>query len=96
MLGFLKLGSTAIARAIQIENNNVTNDAENDVGAGSWKRNRVPSGANANELKLSCELVRQFVVEAVQRAATIAEAEGAATVASTHLERILPQLLFDF
>ncbi|KAG9154833.1 hypothetical protein Leryth_019546 [Lithospermum erythrorhizon] len=65
-------------RASEIEKNNVTNDAENDVGAGSSKRNRVPSG------------------EAVQRAATIAEAEGAATVASTHFERILPQLLLDF
>ncbi|THG00056.1 hypothetical protein TEA_018117 [Camellia sinensis var. sinensis] len=33
--------------------------------------------ANANALKLSCELLRVFVTEAVQRAATIAEAEGA-------------------
>ncbi|KAM7483124.1 hypothetical protein LguiB_007707 [Lonicera macranthoides] len=46
------------------------------VGAGTSKRNRLTS-ANANALKLSCELLRVFVTEAVQRAATIAEAEVA-------------------
>lgn len=34
--------------------------------------------------------------EAVQRAATIAEAEGASQIEPTHLEIILPQLLLDF
>ncbi|XP_024170074.1 protein MHF2 homolog isoform X2 [Rosa chinensis] len=34
--------------------------------------------------------------EAVQRAATIAEAEGTDKIEATHLERILPQLLLDF
>ena len=34
--------------------------------------------------------------EAVQRAAAIAEAEGASKIQATHLERILPQLLLDF
>lgn len=34
--------------------------------------------------------------EAVQRAATIAEAEGVSKIEATHLERILPQLLLDF
>lgn len=34
--------------------------------------------------------------EAVQRAATIAEAEGVNKIEATHLERILPQLLLDF
>lgn len=52
--------------------------------------------ANAKALKLSCELLRLFVTEAVQRAAMIAEAEGATKVEATHLERVLPQLLLDF
>lgn len=34
--------------------------------------------------------------EAVQRAATIAEAEGVGKIEATHLERVLPQLLLDF
>lgn len=34
--------------------------------------------------------------EAIQRAATIAEAEGSVKIEATHLERILPQLLLDF
>lgn len=37
-----------------------------------------------------------YVVEAIQRAATIAEAEGSHKIEATHLERILPQLLLDF
>ncbi|EOY22305.1 Centromere protein X isoform 4, partial [Theobroma cacao] len=34
--------------------------------------------------------------KAVQRAATIAEAEGGTEIEATHVERILPQLLLDF
>ncbi|GAA0183860.1 hypothetical protein Leryth_001424 [Lithospermum erythrorhizon] len=79
-------------KAAELEKNN----GASDVGAGPSRKNVIPSGANANALKLSCELLRQFVVEAVQRAASIAEAEGATTIAPTHLERILPQLLLDF
>lgn len=85
--------------------------------------------ANGNAVKLSCELLRNFVTgfytnfwllnwdyvlilcvcllwhfkkaicveaEAVQRAATIAEAEGVSKIEATHLERVLPQLLLDF
>lgn len=65
------------------------------VGVGTSKKNR-PTTANANALKLSCELLRVFITEAVQRAATIAEAEGVSKIETTHLERILPQLLLDF
>ncbi|XP_031478561.1 uncharacterized protein LOC116249571 isoform X2 [Nymphaea colorata] len=65
------------------------------VGGASKKRRR-PTTANANALKLSCELLRIFVAEAVQRAAIIAEAEGLEKVEATHLERVLPQLLLDF
>lgn len=36
------------------------------------------------------------VLEAIQRAAAIAEAEGSLKIEATHLERILPQLLLDF
>lgn len=36
------------------------------------------------------------VLEAIQRAAAIAEAEGSFKIEATHLERILPQLLLDF
>ncbi|WVZ86161.1 hypothetical protein U9M48_032993 [Paspalum notatum var. saurae] len=52
--------------------------------------------ANASALKVSCELLRIFVTEAVQRAAFIAEAEEATVIEPTHLERVLPQLLLDF
>ncbi|XP_031478566.1 protein MHF2 homolog isoform X6 [Nymphaea colorata] len=63
---------------------------------GASKKRRRPTTANANALKLSCELLRIFVAEAVQRAAIIAEAEGLEKVEATHLERVLPQLLLDF
>lgn len=41
-------------------------------------------------------LISFLDVEAIQRAATIAEAEGSTKIEATHLERILPQLLLDF
>uniref|UniRef100_A0A2N9F1V0 Centromere protein X n=1 Tax=Fagus sylvatica TaxID=28930 RepID=A0A2N9F1V0_FAGSY len=65
------------------------------VGAGTSKKNRQ-TFANGKAIKLSCELFRIFITEAVQRAATIAEAEGASKIEATHLERILPHLLLDF
>uniref|UniRef100_A0A2N9FIG0 Centromere protein X n=1 Tax=Fagus sylvatica TaxID=28930 RepID=A0A2N9FIG0_FAGSY len=68
---------------------------ECEVGAGTSKKNRQ-TFANGKAIKLSCELFRIFITEAVQRAATIAEAEGASKIEATHLERILPQLLLDF
>ncbi|GMY17765.1 protein MHF2 homolog isoform X2 [Fagus crenata] len=68
---------------------------EEVVGAGSSKKNRQ-TFANGKAIKLSCELFRIFITEAVQRAATTAEAEGASRIEATHLERILPQLLLDF
>ncbi|PWZ39427.1 Centromere protein X [Zea mays] len=52
--------------------------------------------ANATALKVSCELLRIFVTEAIQRSAFIAEAEDGAVIEPTHLERVLPQLLLDF
>ncbi|CAK9330265.1 unnamed protein product [Citrullus colocynthis] len=66
-----------------------------EVDAGTSKKSR-PISANANALKLSSKLVQIFISEAVQRAATIAEAEGINRIEATHLERILPQLLLDF
>ncbi|KAK1295365.1 hypothetical protein QJS10_CPA16g00340 [Acorus calamus] len=68
-------------------------DAEDEVGTS--KKNR-PTTVKVEALKLSCELIRIFVIEAVQRAAIIAEAEGISKIEATHLERILPQLLLDF
>ncbi|KAL0385188.1 UNVERIFIED_CONTAM: protein MHF2 [Sesamum radiatum] len=65
------------------------------AGPSTSKRSRLTS-INGNALKLSCELLRVFVTEAIQRAATIAEAEGSLKIEATHLERILPQLLLDF
>ncbi|KAJ8645810.1 hypothetical protein MRB53_007558 [Persea americana] len=70
-------------------------DLEIQEGVGTSKKHR-PTTAKSNALKLSCELLRIFVTEAVQRAAIIAEAEGAGKIEGTHLERILPQLLLDF
>eukprot|EP00249_Psilotum_nudum_P014719 c24965_g1_i2 orf=17-358(-) len=68
---------------------------EQELAAGSGKKGRHTT-ANGNSLKLSCELLRVFVTEAVQRAAFVAEAEGATQIEATHIERILPQLLLDF
>ncbi|KAM7479823.1 hypothetical protein LguiA_028036 [Lonicera macranthoides] len=82
-------------KALERGKNEITETVEGEVGAGTSKRNRLTS-ANANALKLSCELLRVFVTEAVQRAATIAEAEGVGKIEATHLERVLPQLLLDF
>ncbi|CAL4919394.1 unnamed protein product [Urochloa decumbens] len=59
------------------------------------KRNRSTT-ANAGALKVSCELLRIFVTEAIRRSAFIAEAEDAVVIEPTHLERVLPQLLLDF
>jgi len=59
------------------------------------RRNRSTT-ANASALKVSCELLRIFITEAIQRSAFIAEAEGATVIEPTHLERVLPQLLLDF
>ncbi|CAL4949874.1 unnamed protein product [Urochloa decumbens] len=52
--------------------------------------------ANAGALKVSCELLRIFVTEAIRRSAFNAEAEDAVVIEPTHLERVLPQLLLDF
>mmetsp|Transcript_7891 Transcript_7891/g.14991 ORF Transcript_7891/g.14991 Transcript_7891/m.14991 type:complete len:91 (+) Transcript_7891:155-427(+) len=68
----------------------------------AWERvelqgaNKRATVANRDALKLAAEMVRQFVMEAVGRAAALAETEGDPTVEPSHLERILPQLLLDF
>ncbi|EOY22302.1 Centromere protein X - like 1 [Theobroma cacao] len=84
-------------KAHERERNGIQNtDAlDSEVGAGTSKKNR-PTSTNADSLKLSSELLRIFITEAVQRAATIAEAEGGTEIEATHVERILPQLLLDF
>ncbi|XP_059304046.1 protein MHF2 homolog isoform X2 [Lycium ferocissimum] len=81
-------------KAAERGKNELSENMDNEVGAGSSKRSR-PTFANANALKLSSEFLRVFVA-AIQRAATIAEAEGSIKIEATHLERILPQLLLDF
>ncbi|XP_061364884.1 protein MHF2 homolog [Gastrolobium bilobum] len=82
-------------RALERENVEPSDALDSEVGVGTSKKNR-PTSANANALKLTCELLRVFVSEAVQRAAAIAEAEGVSQIEATHLECILPQLLLDF
>ncbi|KAJ7956130.1 Centromere protein X [Quillaja saponaria] len=82
-------------RALEREKLEGSDALDSEVGAGTSKKNR-PTSANANALKLTSELLRLFITEAVQRAATIAEAEGVDKIQATHLERILPQLLLDF
>ncbi|KAJ6418164.1 hypothetical protein OIU84_001535 [Salix udensis] len=82
-------------RALEREKNEGNDGTDGEVGAGTSKRTRTTS-ANSNAVKLSCELLRIFITEAVQRSAMIAEAEGAGKIEGTHLERILPQLLLDF
>ncbi|KAL5750664.1 hypothetical protein ACOSP7_025267 [Xanthoceras sorbifolium] len=82
-------------RYLDRERNGGNGAMESEAGVGTSKKNR-PTSANAHALKLSCELLRTFVAEAVNRAADIAEAEGVTKIEATHLERILPQLLLDF
>ncbi|GER53197.1 centromere protein X [Striga asiatica] len=82
-------------RRVAERDKNQLPEPEAESGPSTSKRSRLTS-ANANALKLSCELLRLFVSEAIQRAATIAEAEGSLKIEATHLERILPQLLLDF
>ncbi|XP_015882399.1 protein MHF2 homolog [Ziziphus jujuba] len=83
-------------RALEREKNEGADAFGCEVGGGTSKKPKSTSSANGNALKLSCELLRIFITEAVQRAATIAEAEGVSKIEATHLERILPQLLLDF
>ncbi|OAE29467.1 hypothetical protein AXG93_1028s1090 [Marchantia polymorpha subsp. ruderalis] len=66
-----------------------------NAAAGPSRKPRSTT-ANANALKLTCELLKLFVSETVQRAAMVAEAEGSTEIDGSHLERILPQLLLDF
>ncbi|XP_078440751.1 centromere protein X isoform X2 [Wolffia australiana] len=66
-----------------------------ELVAGTSKKIRQLT-ANPNALKVSSELIRLFITEAIQRAAVIAEAEGSARIEPTHFERVLPQLLLDF
>ncbi|KAK2664473.1 hypothetical protein Ddye_003047 [Dipteronia dyeriana] len=82
-------------RSLERDRNEGNDALDSEVGAGTSKKNR-PTSANAHALKLSCELLRVFIAEAVGRAATLAEAEGVSKIEATHLERILPQLLLDF
>uniref|UniRef100_A0A7C9DU83 Centromere protein X n=1 Tax=Opuntia streptacantha TaxID=393608 RepID=A0A7C9DU83_OPUST len=82
-------------KALEREKHEGTENIDPEGGPGSSKKNR-PTSANANAVKLSCELLRLFITEAIQRAAAIAEAEGINQIEGTHLERILPQLLLDF
>ncbi|KAL3675851.1 hypothetical protein R1sor_025799 [Riccia sorocarpa] len=72
----------------------VVEGGANAVGGPSKKPRSTT--ANANALKLTCELLKLLVTETVQRAATVAEAEGSTQIEGSHLERILPQLLLDF
>ncbi|KAF4351302.1 hypothetical protein F8388_010856 [Cannabis sativa] len=82
-------------RSLEREKNEGADALDCEVGAGTTRKSRSTT-ANGNALKLSCEFLRMFIAEAVQRAAAIAEAEGVNKIEATHLERILPQLLLDF
>ncbi|XP_071696267.1 protein MHF2 homolog [Rutidosis leptorrhynchoides] len=82
-------------KAYEREKNEDGETSKPEDRAGTSKKNR-PTSANSHAVKLSGELLRLFVTEAVQRAATIAEVEGGNKIEATHLERILPQLLLDF
>ncbi|KAK9726704.1 hypothetical protein RND81_05G231900 [Saponaria officinalis] len=82
-------------KALEREKNEGIDNLDIEGGAGTYKKVR-PTSANATAVKVSCELLRVFITEAIQRAATVAEAEGLTQIEGTHLERILPQLLLDF
>ncbi|XP_010663066.1 protein MHF2 homolog isoform X2 [Vitis vinifera] len=67
-----------------------------------WSRTALEREKNEGADPLECEVgaatskKNRPTSEAVERAATIAEAEGVNKIEATHLERILPQLLLDF
>ncbi|XP_027333523.1 protein MHF2 homolog isoform X1 [Abrus precatorius] len=82
-------------RALERENVEANDNPDSEAGIGTSRKNR-PTSANANAVRLTSELLRVFITEAVQRAAAIAEAEGANQIEASHLEIILPQLLLDF
>ncbi|KNA18670.1 hypothetical protein SOVF_068590 [Spinacia oleracea] len=82
-------------KAFEREKNEGIDTLDHEGAVGTTKKVR-PTSANATAVKLSCELLRIFITEAIQRAAAIAEAEGVSQIEATHLERILPQLLLDF
>ncbi|EEF51884.1 conserved hypothetical protein [Ricinus communis] len=73
-------------RALEREKNEATDAMDCEVGVGTSKKIRSTS-ANSNALKLSCELLRVFISEAVQRAATIAEAEGVRKIGADSIFR---------
>ncbi|CAM6100816.1 unnamed protein product [Calypogeia fissa] len=52
--------------------------------------------ANSNALKVTCELLRLFVSEAVQRAGLVTDIEGLKEIDETHLWRIVSELMHDF
>ncbi|XP_074287656.1 protein MHF2 homolog isoform X2 [Silene latifolia] len=81
-------------KAYEREKNEGIDNGDLEGGAGTLKKVR-PTSANSTAVKVSCELLRVFIT-AIQRAATVAEAEGLTQIEGTHLERILPQLLLDF
>ncbi|XP_010250963.1 PREDICTED: uncharacterized protein LOC104593026 isoform X2 [Nelumbo nucifera] len=49
-------------RSLEREKKEGTDNLEGELGAGPSKKSR-PTTANANALKLSCELVRVFITE---------------------------------
>ncbi|OIW00292.1 hypothetical protein TanjilG_27543 [Lupinus angustifolius] len=85
----------AILKRVWTTRSTASDALDSEVGVGTSRKNR-PTSANGNALKLTCELLRVFITEAVQRAAAIAETEGVSQIEAAHLESILPQLLLDF
>lgn len=51
---------------------------------------------HADSIKMSAELMKVFINEAIMRSIEQCQAEKATTVLPEHLEKILPQLLMDF
>jgi len=51
---------------------------------------------NGEALSLSAELIRIFVLEAINRAGKLAGDEESPVIEASHLQQILPQLLLDF
>lgn len=62
----------------------------------AWKNEN--SKANKEAILLSCEFLRLFVVEAINRSSEEQQSMDSSsnTIDVEHLERILPQLLLDF
>ncbi|KAJ0398548.1 hypothetical protein P43SY_003377 [Pythium insidiosum] len=72
------------------------NDSADDLVESTSRTAAHVTKIHGDALKLSCEFLRAFVVEALRRAQMEAMVDDSTTVEPHHVEQILAQLLLDF